>query len=86
MCLHIILGDGMPNMTLTVPAELHKKMNQRKEIRWSQVAREAFEQKIEELEWMESMLKKSKLTEEDAEQIGNEVKKKIWKRFQKRFF
>jgi uncharacterized protein (UPF0303 family) len=61
-------------------------MNQRKEIRWSQIAREAFEQKIEELEWMERMLKKSKLTEQDAEQIGNEVKKQIWKRFQKRFF
>ena len=71
----------MGNMTLSVSPELEKKMEKHPEIRWSNVARQAFEKKIEELEWMDKMLKKSELAESDAEKIGNDIKKQVWHRF-----
>lgn len=70
----------MANMTLTVPQELHKRMKQHTELKWSDVARQAFERKVEELEFMEKALKNSKLTEEDAERIGHKIKTEIRKR------
>ena len=33
-------------MTLSVPTELHKEMNAHSEIKWSDVARQAFEKKV----------------------------------------
>ena len=72
-------------MTLAVPEELHKKMDKFDEIRWSAVAREAFERKVSELETMNKILKDSELTEADAEEIGNKIKAEIRKRFEKRF-
>lgn len=82
MCFHIIqIGDIMGNMTLAVPDELQKRMKQHTELKWSDVARQAFEKKIKELEIMEKILSKSELTEEDAEIIGHKIKGKIRKRF-----
>ena len=34
------------NMTLSIPEELHKKMQKHSEFKWSEVARRAFEEKI----------------------------------------
>ncbi len=73
----------MPNMTLSVPENLHKEMAVHSEIKWSDVARQAFEKKVEELHWMDKLLEKSKFTEEDADIIGHKVKGEILKRFQK---
>lgn len=71
----------MPNMTLSVPQELHKEMQQHSEIKWSDIARQAFEKKVRELHWIERLLEKSELTEEDAERIGHKIKREIRKRF-----
>ncbi|MBN2127069.1 MAG: hypothetical protein JW703_01595 [Candidatus Diapherotrites archaeon] len=40
----------MVNMTLAVPKELHSKMKKYSEIKWSEVARKAIEEKIMLLE------------------------------------
>jgi len=71
----------MPNMTLSVPVELHKEMLQHSEIRWSEIARLAFEKKVKELHWIDILLEKSELTEDDAERIGHKIKHNIRKRF-----
>ena len=68
-------------MTLSIPEELHKEMNIHSEIRWSDVARQAFERKVRELHWMDKMLEKSSLTERDAEEIGHKIKREVRKRF-----
>ena len=68
-------------MTLSIPIELHKEMRQHSEIKWSDIARQAFENKIKELHWTDSLLEKSELTEEDAERIGHKIKHEIRKRF-----
>ena len=64
-------------MTLAVPEELHKIMQKHKEIRWSEVAREAMWQKAKKLELMDTLLAKSELTERDALEIGRKVNKGI---------
>ncbi|MEK6863646.1 MAG: hypothetical protein AABW53_03030 [Nanoarchaeota archaeon] len=71
----------MTNMTLSIPKELHREMAAHSEIRWSDVARQAFEKKVEELHWMDKVLEKSALTEKDAEEIGHKIKHEIRKRF-----
>jgi len=70
----------MANMTLAIPEEMHKEINKHPEIKWSEVARQAFDKKIKELHWMDVLLSKSELTEEDAERIGHKIKSKIRKR------
>lgn len=40
----------MVNMTLAIPKETHAKMKQYKEIKWTEVARQALERKLKELE------------------------------------
>jgi len=71
----------MPNMTLSIPQELHKEMQQHSEIKWSDIARQAFEKKVKELHWIDKLLEKSELSEEDAERIGHKIKHEIRKRF-----
>lgn len=73
----------MANMTLSIPEDLHKEINAHPEIRWSEVARQAFDQKIRELHWMDIVLSKSKFTEKDAEEIGHKLKGEVFKRFKK---
>jgi len=64
----------MVNMTLSIPKELHQKMKKMPEIRWSEVARGAIQQRIEDLELMDRLASKSKLTKKDVEKIGNKIK------------
>ena len=68
-------------MTLSVPKELHHEMLQHSEVKWSDIARQAFEKKIKELHWIDILLEKSELTEEDAEIIGHKIKHEMRKRF-----
>ena len=70
----------MTNMTLAVPEELMTEMKKHKEIKWSEVAREAIREKASQLELMDKLTKKSKLTEKDAIKIGNKIKEGMAKR------
>ena len=67
----------MTNMTLAVPKELHGIMKKHKDIKWSEVAREAIWQKARKIELMDKLLAKSELTEKDALEIGRRVNKNI---------
>lgn len=70
----------MTNMTLAVPEDLNRIMQKHKEIKWSEVARQAIWEKARKLELMEKLLVKSELTEQDAEEIGRKIKHGIAKR------
>jgi hypothetical protein len=70
-------------MTLSIPKELHRKMKRHTELKWSDIARQAFEKKLDEIEFTERILQRSELDEKDAERIGHEIKSKINKRFQR---
>ena len=71
----------MANMTLSVADNLHKEMQVHSEIKWSDVARQAFEKKVKELHWIDKLLEKSTLTEKDAEEIGHKIKHEMNQRF-----
>lgn len=70
----------MTNMTLSIPEELKHKMEQLKIINWSEVAREAFLQKVADLEFLREFKSKSDLTEEDALRLGRKVNKALAER------
>ena len=72
----------MVNMTLSIPEGLHKEMIVHSEIKWSDVARQAFEMKVKELHWMDKLVEKSKFTEKDADEIGHKLKHEIRKRIE----
>ena len=68
------------NITLSVSDELHKKMKKMSEIRWSEIARRAIEQRITDLEEMDRITSKSRLTQKDANEISEKIKKGIAKK------
>jgi hypothetical protein len=67
----------MVNVTLSIPNELKQKMDTFAEINWSAVAREAFDEKIKDMEFIKEFKAKSKITEEDALKWGKEVSKAL---------
>lgn len=71
----------MTNMTLSIPEELHRKMKQMSEIKWSEVARRAIEERINDLEVMNKIASKSKLTKKDVDDISEKIKKRMADRF-----
>ena len=70
----------MTNMTLAVPEDLHEIMRKHSETRWSEIARKALWEHARKLELMDKLLAKSKLTEEDALDIGRKINKGIARR------
>ncbi|MEW6722047.1 MAG: hypothetical protein AB1324_02205 [Candidatus Micrarchaeota archaeon] len=72
----------MVSITLAVPAELKKEMDEFPEINWSAVARDAIKQKIILLRKFREFTKESQLTDEDALSIGKQVNKSLSKRYQ----
>ncbi len=71
----------MTTMTLSVPAELKHKLEEFPEINWSAVARQAFMQKIKDLEFLKEFKAESEMTEEEAVKLGKKVRKKLAKKF-----
>lgn len=67
----------MVSVTLSVPSELKQKMDVFDEINWSAVAREAFTDKIADLEFIKKFKAQSSMTEEEAIKLGRELNKKL---------
>ena len=71
----------MANITLTIPNTLHEKIRSHGEIRWSEVIRQLLQKKIEQLELMNQIVNKSKLTQKDVDEISEKIDSKVAKRF-----
>lgn len=63
----------MTNITLKLPDELQKKMQKHSEIRWSEVIRRAIQKKIEDLELLDKLTSKSKLTSQETLEISKNI-------------
>ncbi len=74
----------MTTMTLAVPSELKNKMENFPEINWSEIARQTFTQKIQDLEFLKKFKEKSTLTEQDALRIGKQVSKAVSDKLRKK--
>ena len=64
----------MSNITLAVPEDLEEIMERHKDVKWTEVARQAMWEKARKLELMDKLLAKSALTEEDALEMGRKIK------------
>lgn len=71
-------------MTLSVPNELRSKMETFPEMNWSEVARQAFNQKISDLEFLKKFKSKSQFSEEDALKFGSEINRSLAKTYPKK--
>ena len=67
-------------MTLAIPEDLKKLMEKQKEVKWTEVARQAMWEHAKKLEIMEKIVSKSKLTEKESIEIGRKIKKGVAKR------
>ncbi|MBU1200908.1 MAG: hypothetical protein KJ583_04835 [Nanoarchaeota archaeon] len=70
----------MVNVTLSIPQDLKSRMDNFAEMNWSAIAREAFNEKIKDLELIKKFKAKSTFTEEDALRLGKELNANLAKR------
>jgi len=74
----------MVNITLAISDDLHQKMKEHSEIRWSEVVRKTITERIEDLELMDKLTKKSKLTQRDVDEIAQKIDSGVAKRLRLR--
>ena len=75
----------MPTITLSVPEDMKRGMDELTFINWSAIAREAFQQKMAEFALLKAIVLKSKLTEKDASSIADKISESLSKEYEKRF-
>lgn len=63
----------MPNMTLSIPEETKKRMDQHPHIRWSSVVRSVIEKKLDDFEEAERLAKKGNLQLSDFEDMRKKL-------------
>ncbi|MBI5001819.1 hypothetical protein HZC31_00375 [Candidatus Woesearchaeota archaeon] len=73
----------MPTITLAVPEELKKEMDETKEINWSEIARAAIREKLAQLKIFKAITAKSRLTEKDALALGRKINKAVHERYKR---
>ena len=73
----------MANITLTVPDELKIELSKHNEVNWSGVIRNALVEHIRKMKIAEAIVKKSRFTEKDAEELSKKVNFAIHSRLKK---
>ena len=86
MCNHIKSHKviKLPNITLSIPEDLHEKMKKHSEIRWSEVVRKSISEKIDDLEVMDRLTRRSRLTQADVDVIARKIDRDVFEELSKR--
>ncbi|WP_225334313.1 hypothetical protein [Halomicrobium urmianum] len=63
----------MPSITVNVDDDLKDRMEEHPEINWSEVTRQAIQEKIETLEVMDELTSGSEITESDVADIADKI-------------
>ena len=63
----------MPTITVNVDDDLKDRMEKHPEINWSEVTRQAIQEKIETLEVMDELTSNSELTEGEVSEIADKI-------------
>lgn len=71
----------MANLTLSIPSDLKKMMEDFPEINWSEVARDSIKKKIAQLNFMKTLRIDSEISPEDALNLGREVSELLLKHY-----
>jgi hypothetical protein len=72
----------MPTITVNVDDALKERMEKHPEINWSEVTRQAIQDKIEKLELMDELTVDSELTEEDVDELAAKINESARKRIE----
>ncbi len=67
----------MATLTINIPEDLKRDIEELKIIDWSTVAREALQQRVAQLRVFKAIAAKSKLTEAEAEKLALELGRKV---------
>lgn len=70
----------MPNMTLSVDEETAREVRRHPDVKWSEVARQAFRRKLRELHALDTAFANSNLTKEDVERLSRRAKTGLLKK------
>ena len=73
----------MANITLSIPEDLKKEMENFPEINWSEVARDSIKKKIAQLTFLKGFQMDSDITPEEALKLGQEVNQLLVKRYKR---
>ncbi|MBI4149504.1 hypothetical protein HY491_03580 [Candidatus Woesearchaeota archaeon] len=71
----------MGNMTLSIPDDIQREMKHFSEVKWSEVARKAIQERLETLLLAERLAQKSKLTQKDVDAFSKKIKSLAAQRF-----
>jgi len=74
----------MPNITLSLPDDLHRKMKRHPEVKWSEVVRRVISERIRDLEAMDRITAKSVLAPADVDELDHLLKAALLRRYQRR--
>lgn len=66
----------MVNLTIAVPDELRDEMRRHRTVKWPEVVRNAIAAELERLHAFDKLLQGSRLTEDDAVDLGREARRK----------
>ncbi len=77
----LLLVMEMGEIKIEVPEDLKQEMDRIPFIDWSKVARDAIRKKASKLARLNAIASKSKLTEEDALELGREINKGLHERY-----
>ena len=67
----------MVNMTISIPDKLHHLIKKHRDVKWSEIARQALWKRARDLEVLDRITSKSTLTIEDAAELDEIIKKGI---------
>ena len=73
----------MPSITVNVDDDLKERMEKHPEINWSEVTRQAIQEKVETLELMDELTSESELTESDVQEIAEKINESGRKRVER---
>ncbi|WP_202319184.1 hypothetical protein [Archaeoglobus neptunius] len=73
---------NMAELKIKIPEDLKRKM-EKFEVDWSPAIRKMIEKEIQNLTEIEKIVSKSKMTEEDALELGEKISRSIAERFRK---
>ena len=68
----------MTNVTLSIPESLHRRMKQHSEIRWSEVVRKSIAEKLDDLEMMDKLTRRIKMTQRDVDELSTKIKQEVF--------
>ena len=70
----------MPTITVNVDDDLKTRMEAHPEINWSEVTRQAIEEKLDHLELLDELVEGSSVTDADVEELARRIDERAHER------